>query len=90
MSKQEPPKIEFPCENYPIKVMGVASSEYYEQVLDIIEHHASGFDRTKIRVNDSRNGRFHSITVFIKATGIEQLTNIFEDLKKNPSTRMVL
>ncbi len=90
MSEQEPPKIEFPCENYPIKVMGVASTEYYEAVLEIIEVHASGFDRTKVRVNDSRNGRFHSITVFIEATGVEQLTNIFEDLKKNPSTRMVL
>lgn len=90
MSQQEPPKIEFPCPDYPIKVLGVASAEYHEAVLEILEIHAGGFDRTRVRIQDSRNGRFHSITVFIEATGVEQLTSIFEALKKHPSTRMVL
>lgn len=90
MTTQEPPKIEFPCANYPIKVLGVASDEYQAAVLDIIEKHAPDLDRSKIRVQDSRNGRFHSITVFIVATGVDQLQAIFEDLKKKPSTRMVI
>ncbi len=90
MSQTEPPKIEFPCADYPIKVMGKASDEYRDAVLEIIEIHASGFDRTKVRIQGSSKGTFHSVTVFIEATGIDQLQNIFEDLKKHPSTKMVL
>ncbi len=90
MTQQDPPKIEFPCADYPIKILGVASDEYREAVLEIIELHASGFDRTKVRVQDSRKGTFHSVTVFIEATGVEQLQDIFEDLKKHPSTKMVM
>ena len=41
MSQQEPPKIEFPCADYPIKVMGIASQDYYDAVLAIIERHAA-------------------------------------------------
>jgi len=90
MGTQDPPKIEFPCPDYPIKVLGVASKEYREAVLGIIETHASGFDRTKVKIQESRNGTFHSVTVFIEATGVDQLRHIFEDLKKHPSTKMVL
>ena len=90
MATQDPPKIEFPCPDYPIKVMGVASEEYYHAVLETMEVHAPGYDRSRVKVQESRNGRFHSITVFIEATGVVQLQNIFEDLKKHPATKMVL
>ncbi len=90
MSQQEPPKIEFPCANYPIKVLGLASDEYREAVLQIMEKHDPGFDRSTIRIKDSRKATFHSITVFIEATGAEQLQEIFDDLKKHPSTKMVM
>lgn len=90
MTTQDPPKIEFPCPNYPIKVLGVASDEYQVAVLDIVGKHAPDFDRNNIKLQDSRNGRFHSITVYIVATGVKQLQDIFDDLKKHPSTRMVM
>jgi len=90
MSEPEAPKIEFPCANYPIKVMGENTVEYREVVLSIMHKHAAGFDMEKITVRDSRNGNYQSITVFIEATGTAQLQAIFEDLKNHPSTRMVL
>lgn len=90
MESKEPPKIEFPCQDYPIKVLGVNSENYQEEVLGIIENHAAGFDRSKVRVQDSRNERFLSVTVYIEATGVVQLENIFEDLKKHPSIKMVM
>ncbi len=90
MSEKDPPKIEFPCPDYPIKVMGLASDEYTEAVLDIMEKHDAKFDRSRFKIQPSSKGRFQSITVFIEATGVHQLNAIFEDLKKNPSTRMVL
>lgn len=90
MTQQEPPKIEFPCADYPIKVLGLASDAYTEAVLEVMSIHAAGFDRSAVRIQPSKNGTFHSVTVFIEATGITQLEHIFEDLKKLPATKMVL
>lgn len=90
MTEPEAPKIEFPCADYPIKVMGDNSMEYREVVLDIMQKHAPGFDIEKVTVRDSRNGNYQSITVFIEATSKAQLRAIFEDLKNRPETKMVL
>lgn len=90
MTEPEAPKIEFPCADYPIKVMGENTMAYREVVLSVMHKHAAGFDVEKVTVRDSRNGNYQSITVFIEATGKDQLLAIFEDLKKHPATRMVL
>ncbi len=83
-------KITFPCEGYPIKVMGEAGAGLREFVLTVMERHAPGFDLSKVTVRDSRNGRFQSLTVFITATGEPQLKSIFADLKTSSLIRMVL
>lgn len=90
MTQADPPKIEFPCPNYPIKIMGVASDQYRDEVLNIVQKHDPGMDRLRCKVQASSKGSFQSITVFIEATGVAQLEAIFVDLKKHPSTRMVI
>ena len=90
MSEPEAPRIEFPCADYPIKVMGENTVAYREAVMAIMRVHAPGFNEKKVTVRASRNGNYQSITVFIEATGKEQLQAIFEELKKHSSTRMVL
>lgn len=90
VSNQEPPKIEFPCPDYPIKTLGVASDEFLDVVLAVMDKHAPGFNRDKLEVRASSKGKFQSYTVYITATGIEQLQAIHEDLKKHPGTRMVM
>ena len=90
MAQQEPPKIEFPCLDYPIKVLGESSEQYRDEVVDIIAKHAPDLDRDKVTVRPSGKGTFQSVTVFITATGVPQLEALFEDLKKHPQTRMVL
>lgn len=90
MSDISPPRIEFPCPDYPIKVMGDATEDLQSWVMNIMARHAPGFDETRVTVRDSRNGRFQAITVFITATGETQLRAIFEDLKKYDAVKMVL
>jgi putative lipoic acid-binding regulatory protein len=90
MSQQQPPKIEFPCENYPIKVMGDAGAELHAYVVEIMERHAPGFDQARMTVRESSKGSFHSITVWITATGVEQLTAIHNDLRLNRIIKMVM
>jgi uncharacterized protein len=89
MTDQSPPKIEFPCENYPIKVLGESGPELHTYVIDIMERHAPGFDQTRITINQSSKGRFQSLTVWITATGIDQLSALHEDLKSNPIVKVV-
>lgn len=90
MSEQQPPKIEFPCENYPIKVLGDTGPELHTYVLEIMTRHAPGFDQTRTTMKESSKGRYCSLTVWITATGIEQLTSIHDDLRANRSIKMVL
>lgn len=90
MSEQKPPKIEFPCVNYPIKVMGDAGAELHTLVIEVMARHDSDFDSACVLVRDSSKGKFQSVNVCITATGVDQLQCIFEDLKKNPIVKMVL
>jgi len=90
MTDQEPPKIEFPCENYPIKIMGDATEAMLEFALATTERYAPDFDRTTATVKGSSKGRFHSVTVFITATGLEQLQDLHQTLIASDSVKMVL
>ncbi|MFP8965705.1 YbeD family protein [Pokkaliibacter sp. CJK22405] len=92
MSDKEPqaPKIEFPCHNYPVKIVGDNVPHYEVTVLEIVERHAPGYDQGRNRTNPSSNGRFVSITVMITATGPEQLQALFDDLRATGLVRMVL
>lgn len=90
MSEQQPPKIEFPCPDYLIKVLGDADSEMHSYVLEVIERHAPGFDQTRIKVTESSKGRYQSLTVWITATGEPQLRAINDDLRINKKIKMVM
>ena len=90
MTEPLPPKIEFPCENYPIKVLGDADHEMHCYVLEIMERHAPGFDQTRITTAESSKGRFQSLTVWITATGESQLRAINDDLRISQKIKMVM
>lgn len=84
------PKIEFPCEGYPIKVIGEAGDGFAELVVEVICRHAPGLDRSTLTVRDSRNGRFLAVQVSITATGVDQLQAIHLDLRATGRVHMVL
>lgn len=84
------PKIEFPCPRYPVKVIGTASPDFAEVVVEIIQRHAPDFDQSSLSVRDSRNGRFLSVQLLITATGVEQLQAIHLDLRATGRVHMVL
>ncbi len=90
MAEQKPPKIEFPCADYPIKVMGDAGDHLHIHVVSVFSKHVIDFDVETISIRDSSKGRFQSLTVSINATGENQLKAIFEDLKLSPLVKMVL
>jgi putative lipoic acid-binding regulatory protein len=83
-------RIEFPCEDYPVKILGEAAVAFREHVLTIVERHAPGFDSQRMEIRDSKNGNYQSITLYIRATGPEQLSNLNTDLRTNSLVKMVL
>ncbi|QGW20935.1 DUF493 domain-containing protein [Stutzerimonas degradans] len=89
-SEPTAPKIEFPCERYPIKVIGEAGEGFRELVLEVIQRHAPDCDETTLVTRDSRNGRFLSVQVLITAIGVEQLQAIHVDLCATGRVHMVL
>lgn len=90
MSEQQPPKIEFPCPDYPVRVLGDAGQELHSLVIEVMERHAPGFDQTRITIAESSKGRFQSLTVWITATGEHQLRAINDELRANKITKMVI
>ncbi len=89
-SETQPPKIEFPCERYPIKVIGDAGEGFHQAVVEVIRRHAPNFDEATAVTRDSRNGRFLSVQVLITATSVEQLQAIHADLRATGRVHMVL
>jgi putative lipoic acid-binding regulatory protein len=86
----QPPKIEFPCERYPIKVIGDSFDGFSDLVIEIVRRHAPDFDETTLVLRDSRNGRFLSVQVLITATSVDQLQAIHIDLRATGRVHMVL
>ncbi|WP_053981848.1 YbeD family protein [Marinagarivorans algicola] len=83
------PLIEFPCPDYPIKVLGDAFVEFEKEVLAVLLKHADICGKPA-PLNASRNGRFSSLTVKIVATGEPQLKRLHAELKDLSFVKMVL
>ena len=90
VSQPEAPKIEFPCANYPVKILGHGKDDYVEVVLEIVRIHAPECDVERIQIRNSSNGRFRALTVYITATGIEQLQALHQDLMAHDYIHMVI
>ena len=81
--------LEFPC-NFPIKVMGHNADDFQALVFDIVSRHDPELDETRLKIRESRNGRYQSITVNVCATSRAQLDAIYEDLSAHERVVMAL
>lgn len=87
---EAPPKIEFPCPDYPVKIMGVSGGAFREYVLQTVQVHAPGFDAERVVVKDSSKGTYQSMTVLITATGEQQLIDLNAALRSSELVKIVL
>jgi len=78
---QEELKLEFPCD-FPIKVVGAAAGgEFEARVCAIAEQHDPVFSPKALKRNQSRTGKYNSLTLGIRATSKDQIDAIYRDLK---------
>ena len=89
VTELDPPKIEFPC-LYPIKIIGVASTDFQDEVVTIVEKHAGKISSELMELQASKKNTYVSVRITIAATGVDQLQNLFDELKTLESVKMVL
>lgn len=90
MTNQEPPKIEFPCDDYLIKVVGDVHPDYKPFVASVLVKYDATVTVERFTENLSKNGRFTSLTVRMRIEEENHLTLLFNELKANSMVKMVL
>ena len=79
--------LQFPCA-FTYKVLGLAEPELVSNVVSVVQQHAPG-DYIP-QVTPSRKGNYHSVSITITATHIEQVETLYQELSDLDSVRMVL
>ena len=88
MSQPEAPKIEFPCDDYMIKVVGDAEVALRDFVHQVLVRYDSRLTLESFTSKPSRNGRFESLTVFMRVE--VHLSELFDVLKSDDRVKMVI
>ena len=81
--------MEFPCV-FPIKAMGRNEEDFVSIVTTIVFAHAQPYEGEAVKVRDSGEGNFQSVTVTVVATSREQLDRIYQDLTRCEQVLMAL
>jgi len=82
-------RFDFPCD-FPIKIMGKTQEGFAQAAVGIVRRHAPDFDPATVQMRPSREGRYLSLTCTVRATGQEQLDDLYRELCDHPMVTMVL
>ena len=81
--------IEFPC-SFSIKVFGAHGSTCVADTEKIVAQHFPDLAKDRIKIKDSKGGKYCAINIEIDVDSQQQLDAIYTDLSKCPSIIMVL
>jgi putative lipoic acid-binding regulatory protein len=84
------PKIEFPCANYPIKVVGKCIAGYDAIIIEMMKRHDAELDIAKVTGKNSAKGTFRSITLYITAQSTDHLETLHAELMTLECVKMVI
>ena len=85
----EPGLLSFPCE-FPIKVMGLTQDGYAQAIVEVVRRHAPDFDPSTLEMRASRQGKYLSLTLVVRAVSQDQLDGLYRELCDHPMVHMVL
>lgn len=83
MSTPEESPLQFPCE-FEVKAFGKAEDDFADHVAGIVRRYAPGLTADEVRVRPSKEGRYQSVVMTIRATSREQLEALYTDLRDDP------
>ena len=87
---EEKPVIEFPVDDYPIKVIGAAGEAFLAEVAAIVQGHDQAFAADTVVSQPSSKGRYVSLRLSIRATSEAQLKALHTELMAHPQVKLVL
>jgi putative lipoic acid-binding regulatory protein len=87
---EEKPVIEFPVEDYPIKVIGAAGDGFLAEVAAIVRGHDEAFAADTVVSQPSSRGTYVSLRLSIRATSEGQLKALHTELMAHPLVKLVL
>lgn len=79
MTDEAESPLKFPCD-FPIKAMGKADCDLDSIVFEIVRRHAPEIGEGAVKIRDSTQGNYISVTVLLRATSRAQLDAIYYDL----------
>jgi putative lipoic acid-binding regulatory protein len=86
----EKPKIVFPCEDYPIKVVARAGADVRVRVDAVFTRHFGEFEPTRVAERSSSQQNFVAFTYVMRVEHVAQLGALHSDLKADTDIVMVL
>lgn len=89
MTTDERSLLEFPCD-FPIKVMGEASADFAQMVVDTIRLHVPEYSAEGISIRPSSAGRYIAVTCTVHVTHRALLDDIYRALSGHPRVKIVL
>ncbi len=81
--------IEYPVD-FPIKIMGLNRTDFVPSMLTLVRTHAPDLDDTTLQTRLSREGKYLSLTLTIRAVSREQLDALYLSLSDHPAVSMAL
>ena len=81
--------LQFPLD-FPIKIMGPQTEGFAQAIVAVVQTHAPDFDPITLEQRASREGRYVSFTVTVRATGQAQLDALYQALTAHPLVKFVL
>ena len=84
------PKIDFPCENYSLKIVGRKTADYSTWVVQCVQQLAPDLDPKTVQIVDSKNGTFQSIRIAVTAQSAGHLQQIYQTLMASGKVKLVL
>ena len=79
----------FPCD-FPIKVMGLSRQGFAQAIIEVVKIHSPDYDPASVKMRSSREGKYLSLTITVKAESRGQLDALYRDLCDHPMVSMVL
>lgn len=81
--------LEFPCD-FPLKVMGRKEADFQQVVVGLVEMHVGPIAADRVRLRESRDGNFVSLTLLVHTESQAQLDAIYTTLSGHDQVLMVL
>lgn len=86
---KEPEGLTFPCQ-YPVKAMGINGEKFKQEILFIVQKHFHGVKESDLRTNQSKTGKYQSVTITVHATSRLQLEALYREIKVHKDVKWML